>query len=358
MINRNNKQFLDDYLQFRDKNERLDPKSVKLERSVGLHYLYWCGELDFRNAPQSQLHFVDYVDGLMSQKGTPLSPEYKRKLVKSARRFFEWLSIHKKGFRSITPAWLSTFIYRVYAKEFNDDDMITEDEMRIIADLPVENLIEQRVRAGACFLYLSGMRISAFISMPIKAVNLNELEVRQSPELGIRTKNKKSATTYILNLDPIMNNVQEWDAIVRSKLSPTGFWFAPLSSTTGDLDTFAVKVGEHRTRIFRKDLKEWLNKNKTLLHSPHDFRRGHASFLWERAKDFNDLMAIKDNLMQKNLTTTELYVRKQKAQTKKLIQNISNRKMTQEPSQDKDTQFSQIMQRMDSIEQFLRNKDE
>jgi site-specific recombinase XerC len=358
MINRNNKQFLDDYLQFRDKNERLDPKSVKLERSVGLHYLYWCGELDFRNAPQSQIHFVDYVDGLMSQKGTPLSPEYKRKLVKSARRFFEWLSIHKKGFRSITPAWLSTFIYRVYSKEFNDDDMITEDEMRIIADLPVENLIEQRVRAGACFLYLSGMRISAFISMPIKAVNLNELEVRQSPELGIRTKNKKSATTHILDLDAIMNNVQEWDAIVRSKLSPTGFWFAPLSSITGDLDTFAVKVGEHRPRIFRKDLKEWLNKNKTLLHSPHDFRRGHASFLWERAMDFNDLMAIKDNLMQKNLTTTELYVRKQKAQTKKLIQDISNRKVTQEPSQDKDIQFNQIMQRMDSIEQFLRNKDE
>jgi hypothetical protein len=68
-------------------------------------------------------------------------------------------------------------------------------------------------------------------------------------------------------------------------------------------------------------------------------------------------MAIKDNLMQKNLTTTELYVRKQKAQTKKLIQNISNRNVTQEPSQDKDIQFNKIMQRMDGIEQFLRNKN-
>ncbi len=61
--------------------------------------------------------------------------------------------------------------------------------------------------------------------------------------------------------------------------------------------------------------------------------------------------------MQKNLTTTELYVRKQKAQTKKLIQNISNRNVTQEPSQDKDIQFNKIMQRMDGIEQFLRNKN-
>jgi hypothetical protein len=67
--------------------------------------------------------------------------------------------------------------------------------------------------------------------------------------------------------------------------------------------------------------------------------------------------------MQKNLTTTELYVRKQKAQTKKLVQNISHRKVEQEkveqePSQDKDIQFNQIMQRMDSIEQFLRNRNE
>jgi len=62
--------------------------------------------------------------------------------------------------------------------------------------------------------------------------------------------------------------------------------------------------------------------------------------------------------MQENLTTTELYVRKQKAQTKKLVQNISNRKVTQEPSENKDIQFNQIMQRMDQIEQFLRSKNE
>jgi hypothetical protein len=69
-------------------------------------------------------------------------------------------------------------------------------------------------------------------------------------------------------------------------------------------------------------------------------------------------MAVKDNMMQKNLTTTELYVRKQKAQTKKLVQNISLRKVEQEPSQDKDAQFNKIMKRMDSIEQFLRSKDD
>jgi integrase len=323
-----------------------------------MHYLNWCGELDFRDAPKSQVHFVDYVDALMTFHGTPAAPEYKGKLIRSARRFFEWVSINKKGFRFITPAWLSTFKYRVCAKEFNDDDTITEDEIIIIANLPVESIIEKRIRAGVCFLYLTGMRISAFISMPIKAVNLEELEVRQSPELGMRTKNKKSATTYILDIEPIMRHVYEWDEFVRPKLPPTGFWFAPLNSTTGDINTSAVKVGENRPSIFRKDLTTWLKKHQALLHSPHDFRRGHASFLWERSKDFNDLLAIKENLMQENLATTEIYARKKKTQIKKLVHNLMKRSVMQEPSQDLNAQLNVILLRMDQIDQLLRSKQQ
>lgn len=218
-----------------------------------------------------------------------------------------------------------------------------------------ESIVQKRIRAGVCFLYLTGMRISAFISMPIKAVNLKELEVRQSPELGMRTKNKKSAITYMLDIGPVIHYVCEWDAFVRHKLPPSGFWFTPLNSTTGYINTSAVKVGENRPSIFRKDLTTWLNKHQTLLHSPHDFRRGHASFLWERSKDFNDLLAIKENLMQENLATTELYARKNKAQIKSLVHNLMKKSVTQEPGQDVNSQLHVILLKMD---QLLRSKEQ
>jgi integrase len=357
MINRNNKKLLDDYLYYRAHNDRLDPKSVSLERTLGCHYLYWCNELDFRNASKAPIHFVDYVENLVTRNGNPASSDYKRKLVGSARSFFEWLSIHKKGFRSVTPAWLSTFKYKSIPDEFDDEDTIIEEEMLILANLPVETLTEKRIRAGACFLYLSGMRISAFTSMRIKSFNIEGLEVYQSPKFGMRTKNKKTATTYVLAIDPIINHVREWDAIVRSTLSPDGFWFAPLSPT-GEIDASINEVGIHRSSIFRNDLTGWLAKHNVLRHSPHDFRRGHASYLWERSRDYSDLSAIAKQLMHVNLTTTELYARKRKAQIKHLINEIANRAVGQEAGQDVIVKLNLILQKMDNYDRMLRSKNE
>lgn len=356
MINRNNKKTLDDYLFYRAHNDRLDPKSVRLERSLGMHYLHWCNEIDFRNAPRMQVHFVDYVESLITQNGNPASTDYKRKLVSAAKNFFEWLSIHKKGFRSITPAWLSTFKYKGIPKELDGKDSITQDEISAIANLPVNNTVEQRIRAGACFLYLSGMRISAFTSMPIKAFDIDSLEVRQSPSLGMRTKNKKTATTYVLDISPAIDRVREWDNIVRSSLSAEGFWFAPLSPQTGEIDISVTEVGEHRSAKFRKDLSAWLAQHKDLQHSPHDFRRGHASYLWERSRDYNDLSAIAKQLMHTNLTTTELYVRKQRQQIKDLINEISCREVGQDSSQDINTKLNLILQKLERYEQNVKEQ--
>jgi site-specific recombinase XerD len=355
MINRNNKKLLDEYLEFRARIDRLDSKSIRLERSLGMHYLNWCDETEFRRAPNLPSHFVEYIENLTSPQGEPFSPHYKRKLTGSAKHFFEWLSVHKKGYRAITPAWLSTFKYKMPPREFIDEATITEDEIAIIAKLPVESLVEKRVRAGVCFLYLSGMRISAFTTMPIKAVDLEELEVRQSPELGMRTKNKKSATTYILDIDHIIGIIREWDAYVRGMLPPNGFWFAPLSPNTREIDITADKVGLNRSCIFRNNLRDWLTKNQSLLHTPHHFRRGHANFLFDHAKDLSDLEAAKENLMHESLTTTEMYARKRRAQIKNRIHNMTHPKPNREIDIDLHNQFARLEGKLD---QLLRSKNE
>lgn len=191
MINRQNKFLVDEYLEYRLRFDQLDPKSVCLEKTLALHYLTWADEQPFKNAPNFKVNLVEYVRDCKGPDGRELSQNYRRKIIGSAKNFFTWLTIHKQGFRSITPAWLSTLKIRLVQDEFDDQTTISLDEILQIARIPVENLVEERVRAGVVFLYLSGMRISAFISMPIKAVDLTELEVRQSPVLGIRTKNKK-----------------------------------------------------------------------------------------------------------------------------------------------------------------------
>jgi hypothetical protein len=83
---------------------------------------------------------------------------------------------------------------------------------------------------------ISGMQISAFTSMPIKAVDIDLLEVKQSPALGISTKNKKSAITYLLKLIDLFDVLKNWDMKVQAVLPPEGFWFAPISPTMGEID--------------------------------------------------------------------------------------------------------------------------
>jgi site-specific recombinase XerC len=258
----------------------------------------------------------------------------------------------------MSPAWLHTFKFKTYPEEFDEENTITKDEIVLISKLPTESLVEQRVQAGTCFLYLSGMRVSAFTSMPIKAVNLQKLEVRQSPNLGMITKNKKSATTYILDIKEVFEIVRKWDTFVRSRLPADGYWFAPLIPTTGELDPNPAKANENRSTIFRKNLKKWLSKNQVTLHSPHAFRRGHANFLFDHASDIGDIDAARENLMHDSLATTELYARKRRAQIKSRIQNMVHPTATSGESLDLHVKVSHVEEKVDLLYQLLRSKNE
>jgi site-specific recombinase XerD len=351
MINRNNKKMVDEYLVYKEKHGKLDHKSIRVERSISVHYLTWCGETDFAKAPSLNFTFVDYVEQLHR------SQNYKRKLINSTKSFFEWISIHRKGLRLISPAWLHTFKFKTYPEEFDDENTISKDEIVLISKLPTESLLEQRVQAGTCFLYLSGMRVSAFTSMPIKAVDLQKLEVRQSPSLGMITKNKKSATTYILDIKEIFEIVRKWDTFVRSRLPADGYWFAPLLPTTGELDLNPAKANENRSNIFRKNLKKWLIRNQVTLRSPHAFRRGHANFLFDHAADISDLDAARENLMHDNLATTELYARKRRAQIKSRIQNMVHPIANSGENLDLHTKVSHVEEKVELLYQLLRSKN-
>ena len=69
------------------------------------------------------------------------------------------------------------------------------DEVLALCEFQPERLLEQRDQAAAAFLFLSGMRIDAFVSLPIRGVDLVRMRVQQLPKLGVRTKNNKAAIT-------------------------------------------------------------------------------------------------------------------------------------------------------------------
>ncbi len=316
MILRSNKKLLDEYLV--DLREQVSEASV---RSVETHLHAFLDFLDETPLEQSPAVAKSYKSHLRSGasrrdgKDKPLSTEYIRKNLTSVRAFMAWLR-DEKDYDQIKDSWLKRNL-RVTAKESNqaghnpDEDgdiYFSVEEAVQIAHTPVNSLGEERIRAACIFLLLSGMRITAFLTMPILAVDVDGRKIKQWTSLGVRTKLSKSATTTLIQISQypeLMNVLRVWDEKVRSALPEAGMWFANILPITGELDP-STSVGKYRSSGFRRDLVKFLEKAGIEYKSPHKFRHGHIRFLRSRAKNAVELEAIARNAMQ-NLNTMLKY---------------------------------------------------
>jgi hypothetical protein len=83
------------------------------------------------------------------------------------------------------------------------------------------------------------------------------------------------------------------------------WWFAPLSPETGKIDPSAVSIGEHRSTLARRNIKEWIESRGLPYHSPHKFRHGHIHYGLDRAKDIADFKAISMNALHSSMEITD-----------------------------------------------------
>lgn len=306
MINRGNWKTVQEYLEYRKEVDLLSDSSVRLEETWLRHLLEWAQECALNKAPTIRPTLPEYLlSARLDGSGKVLSPSYIKKVIRSSYNLLKWLKTHKKGFGSLSQAWLDTLKPPRMTIEHKEHDAVTIEEMIMIAKAPVQTLKEKRIRAAAVFWFLSGIRIGAFVTLPIKAIELENRVIKQWPKLGVRTKLGKHATTFLLNIPELLEVVKEWDDFVRTNLSADDLWFANISSETGELDKENSNVGDCRQHGARKDLIEWLMKVDLPYHSPHKFRHGHAVFAIKHAKNMAQLKAISQNMMHANISITD-----------------------------------------------------
>lgn len=173
------------------------------------------------------------------------------------------------------------------------------------ARAPVFTMRDKRIRAAAVFWFLSGIRVGAFVTLPLAAVDIENLKIKQWPKLGVRTKFSKHMTTDILNIPDLFEVVREWDIEVRAALPDRGLWFAPCLPETGKIDPSITHVGEYRYQRLAKDLRDLVLRVGLSYHSPHKFRHGFAVLALKNAKDIQALKAVSQTLMHSNLSITD-----------------------------------------------------
>ena len=184
---------------------------------------------------------------------------------------------------------------------------VTLDEALRLTAVPVDSddLAARRDQAAAAMLFVSGMRVAAFGSLPIGAVDLASRTIKQWPALGVKTKNGKSATTYLLNIPELNAVVEAWDAFVRSRLPETAMWYAPSITHWGDQALSAEPAGKNRKGAVAKRLRKLFAAAELPHKSPHKFRHGHAVYALQRARTMADYKAVSMNLMHEDIRVTD-----------------------------------------------------
>jgi len=310
MIHRQNYLDVHAYLRHIERVRQNDPSTVKRARGHLRHLLEWADATPFTKARSIDPTFPAYLlTARADGKDKTLAPASISKCLTNARQFFDFARLEwTLRYKPISVSWIELLQpprsvragSRLPVHEY-----WTLENVQKVATVSTATLREERGKVAVCMLFLSGMRADALASIPIHCVDLAHHTIKQLPEFGVRTKNRKAAITYLLNLPDLLEVVQHWDVLLSSFiLPPSALWYATLSSDGMTL-TATTRAFEGRNNIIAKDVRLICEKAGVPYLSPHKLRHGHTVHGLKRAHDMAQLKAISQNIMHESVVTTD-----------------------------------------------------
>lgn len=303
LIHRSNFLLVQAYLSYLLHTKNRNPKSVERYRFWLYHLLRWAMETPLEKANRIEIPFLAYARDLGMAQAS------QKKIVETARAFLRWAKLHhEKRFIGLPSYWLEDMT-PPRAEKRGVDNFVQVNELFQITSQKIgkTNLALWRDQAMACLLFLSGARASAAATLPIRAVHLNAQHpcIEQKPELGVRTKNGKAATTYLHMIPDLLDFVREWDEFVRANFPEDYLWYAPIHQEWGEQSTRLLVPGKNRNHALGKRLRIISAMNHLPYKSPHKYRHGYAIYGLERCQTMEQYHALSRNMMHNNISITD-----------------------------------------------------
>ncbi len=309
MINRDNYQLVKSYLDYLRQVMQLDENSIGRYHSYLRHLLLWMDEAPCTQVVTIRPTLPDYLASVGQENDEGMmAPSTLKKIVQMSKRFFTWTKMNEPHrFKNITTAWIETLHPPRAAQIEKAHVFVTLDEALQLARLPIpeEDLALRRDQAAAALLFVSGMRVGALGSLPLEAVDIPNRTIQQWPSLGVRTKNGKSATTYLLEIPELLAVIENWDQFVRAQLPATAMWHTPITGGWSQQCVLDQPPGANRHVAVARRLRLLFAAADVPFKSPHKFRHGHAVYALQRAQTMADYKAISLNLMHEDIRVTD-----------------------------------------------------
>lgn len=274
------------------------------------------GHMDFVTFNTEQAKgFKRWLETQKNKNGEPLSLSTVRSTLANVRDFFKWLAMHPKCIRKVDARAV------MYLRLSDNDERAsratretpvpTVDEIRqTLESMPYETDVQKRDRAIIAFTALTAIRDDALVTMKIKNVDIEKREIWQNPR-NVRTKNRKSITTFFMAFDPL------WEEIFTD-------WFTYITETLGFKDNDALfpkqfvknnpeKMAfeaaglsrEHwaTAQTVRDIFKQAFNGAGLQYYIPHSFRKTLVLWAMEHCSQ-RQFKAISQNIGHENAMTT------------------------------------------------------
>lgn len=303
-----------EYLDYCDKAKQNCRGTLKVRENQLEYLLKWVEKVPFPEAHKIRISFPTYLCNLNKPDSSErvLSTSTLHAMLNVSRMFFQWArSGYPERFENIQPIWIDSLRP---PRHLNQQETIKEhlyyrleDMMKIAALIP-KTLIEKRGQAAMVFLYLSGMRVGAFLTLSIECVDLSQMKIYQVPSMGVSTKFHKAGITTLLNIPELLKIVWEWDKEVRMHFPHNQTWYAPIRRDRGSFGQFYItggKASPYRSKELRREMQKLCNRAGVPFLSAHKLRHGHAVFGIKNAQNIKELKAVSQNLMHSSISITD-----------------------------------------------------
>lgn len=328
MINRQNWLDVKEFLSFHGDTLQNDSQTVGRMRSALRHLLEWADDKPFGNVARLSPAFPVYLANKTNESGKPFTVAGGEKTLIITRQFFNFArSEWQARYKGITAAWIKTLVLskrNSSQSRLKEHKHYTLESVLKIAALweTAETLEARRDIAGVAFLFLSGMRVGAFTSIPLGCVNIADNEIYQLPEKGVKTKNRKAAVTHLLQIPELNEIVTAWDSLLRGRVSDSDLFY-PVMERGRDEVLRGKKAHENRGKDFASRLKGLCILAGVPYLSPHKLRHGHVVYALKNAKDFQEFKAVSQNVMHSSTQITDsIYGNLSSGDVKRVISGI------------------------------------
>ncbi|MBI5030203.1 MAG: site-specific integrase [Chloroflexi bacterium] len=309
MIHRNNYQLAKGFLAYLRDVTQVNPISIERYWAYLKHLLLWADDVPLSQVVAKRPTFATYLT-TPNEEGerSTLAALTLKKIFDTSKRFFTWAkSTYPREFHSVPLEWIEALRLPRLIEPPREHCFVQLEDVCQIARLQIEpaDLALRRDQAAAAMLFLSGMRASAFASLTLECVDIPNRTIKQWPSLGVKTKNSKTATTYLLDIRDLIAVVEKWDSFIRHQLPVTATWYTPIVSQWGEQTLSPNPPGANRNTALGKRLRKLLARVGLLYQSPHKFRNGHAVFALQNATTMADYKAASMNLMHNDISVTD-----------------------------------------------------